>query len=107
MNSRGSEPKPPKRVLKRRRRKEQRRARDINHCVSKRIVSEAERTGRGIALEDLKGIRTRVRHRKPQRAAFHSWAFAQLASFLCYKARGRPGSRPGSGRKLGPPGPRS
>ncbi|WP_165966487.1 RNA-guided endonuclease TnpB family protein [Actinomadura sp. 7K507] len=76
-----------KRVLKRRRRKERRRATDVNHCVSKRIVAEAERTGYGIALEELTGIRSRVRHRKPQRAAFHSWAFAQLASFICYKAR--------------------
>jgi putative transposase len=76
-----------KRVLKRQRRKERRRVSDVNHCVSKRIVAEAERTGYGIALEDLTGIRTRVRHRKPQRAAFHSWAFAQLASFICYKAR--------------------
>ncbi|TDC96559.1 RNA-guided endonuclease TnpB family protein [Actinomadura sp. 7K507] len=76
-----------KRVLKRQRRRERRRATDINHCVSKRIVAEAERTGYGIALEDLTGIRSRVRHRKPQRAAFHSWAFAQLASFIRYKAR--------------------
>ncbi|TDC83951.1 RNA-guided endonuclease TnpB family protein [Actinomadura sp. 7K507] len=75
-----------KRVLKRQRRRERRRATDVNHCVSKRIVAEAERTGYGIALEDLTGIRSRVRHRRPQRAAFHSWAFAQLASFICYKA---------------------
>ncbi|REE98028.1 RNA-guided endonuclease InsQ/TnpB family protein [Thermomonospora umbrina] len=76
-----------KRVLKRQRRREQRRARDVNHCVSKRIVAEAERTGRGIALEDLTGIRDRVRHRRPQRAAFHSWAFHQLGNFITYKAR--------------------
>ncbi|WP_348638559.1 RNA-guided endonuclease InsQ/TnpB family protein [Actinomadura madurae] len=76
-----------KRVLKRQRRRERRRATDINHCISKRIVAEAERTGYGIALEELTGIRSRVRHRQPQRAAFHSWAFAQLASFISYKAR--------------------
>jgi hypothetical protein len=50
-----------KRVLKRQRRKESRRARDANHVISKRIVTEAERTGRGISLEDLRGIRERVR----------------------------------------------
>ena len=76
-----------KRVLKRQRRKEQRRARDINHCIAKRIVTEAERTGRGIALEDLTGIRARVRHRKPQRVMMSSWAFAQLGSFISYKAQ--------------------
>ena len=50
-------------------------------------MTEAERTGRGISLEDLTGIRERVRHRKPQRVALHSWAFAQLADFIVYKAR--------------------
>lgn len=76
-----------KRRARRRRRKEARRARDINHKIAKRIVAEAERTGRGIALEDLTGIRERVRLRKSQRATFHSWAFAQLGEFIAYKAR--------------------
>ncbi|MFC9270379.1 RNA-guided endonuclease InsQ/TnpB family protein [Streptomyces zhihengii] len=76
-----------KRLLKKRSRKESRRTRDINHCISKTIVTEAKRTGRGIALEDLTGIRARVRHRKPQRVTLHSWAFAQLGQFLVYKAQ--------------------
>ncbi|EFL27337.1 transposase [Streptomyces himastatinicus ATCC 53653] len=54
-----------RRRLKKRRRKEARRARDINHKIAKHVVAEAERTGRGIALEDLTGIRERVRLRKP------------------------------------------
>ncbi|MFD8814680.1 RNA-guided endonuclease InsQ/TnpB family protein [Streptomyces sp. NPDC059627] len=76
-----------KRRLKKRRRKEARRARDINHKIAKHVVAEAERTGRGIALEDLTGIRERVRLRKPQRATHSSWAFAQLGAFIEYKAR--------------------
>ncbi|MEU2601222.1 transposase [Streptomyces hirsutus] len=76
-----------RRRLKRRRRKEARRARDINHKIAKHVVAEAERTGRGIALEDLGGIRERVRLRKPQRATLHSWAFHQLGVFIAYKAR--------------------
>jgi IS605 OrfB family transposase len=76
-----------KRRLRKRRRKEARRARDINHKIAKHVVAEAERTGRGIALEDLTGIRGRVRLRKPQRATHSSWAFAQLGSFIGYKAR--------------------
>ncbi|MGW0881073.1 RNA-guided endonuclease InsQ/TnpB family protein [Streptomyces sp. NPDC002671] len=76
-----------KRRLKKRRRKEARRARDINHKIAKHVVAEAERTGRGIALEDLMGIRERVRLRKPQRAAHSSWSFAQLGAFIAYKAR--------------------
>ncbi|AJC58282.1 RNA-guided endonuclease TnpB family protein [Streptomyces sp. 769] len=75
------------RRLKKRRRKETRRAKDINHKIAKHLVAEAERTGRGIALEDLTGIRERVRLRKPQRAIHSSWSFAQLGAFIAYKAR--------------------
>ena len=38
-------------------------------------------------VEELKGIRTRVRARKPQRATLASWSFAQLRSFVGYKAK--------------------
>ena len=76
-----------KRVLKRRSRKEQRFATDANYRIAKTIVSTAERTGRGIALEDLSGIRDRVRLRKHQRTTLHSWAFHQLGQFIAYKAK--------------------
>ncbi|MGN9845684.1 RNA-guided endonuclease InsQ/TnpB family protein [Nonomuraea sp. H19] len=75
-----------KRLLKRRRRKEARFAADVNHRIAKQVVTEAERTGRGIALEDLQGIRDRVRLRKPQRVTLHSWSFHQLGAFIGYKA---------------------
>ncbi|MFI6736298.1 RNA-guided endonuclease InsQ/TnpB family protein [Nonomuraea sp. NPDC050451] len=75
-----------KRLLKRRRRKEARLAADVNHTIAKRIVTEAERTGQGIALEDLSGICDRVRLRKPQRVMLCSWSFRQLGSFIAYKA---------------------
>ncbi|MFE0130352.1 RNA-guided endonuclease InsQ/TnpB family protein [Streptomyces sp. NPDC059037] len=76
-----------RRRAKKRRRKEARRAKDINHKIAKHVVAEAERTGRGIALEDLTGIRERARLRKPQRATHSTWAFAQLGQFIAYKAR--------------------
>jgi len=76
-----------RRLLKKRRRVETGFAADINHQISKCTVAEAERTGYGIAVEQLTGIRDRVRPRKPQRATLHSWAFAQLGSFLAYKAK--------------------
>lgn len=75
-----------KRRLKSRRRKEARHASHINHTIAKRIVAEAERTGRGIAVEDLTGIRDRARLRKPQRTQLHTWAFHQLGQHLTYKA---------------------
>ncbi|MFE9046505.1 RNA-guided endonuclease InsQ/TnpB family protein [Streptomyces sp. NPDC007818] len=76
-----------KRLLKKRSRKEARHTANINHTVSKTIVATAERTGSGIALEDLTGIRSRVRLRKDQRTSLHSWSFHQLGAFLEYKAR--------------------
>ena len=76
-----------KRLLKKRRRKEFRFAKHVNHCISKSLVAKAKGTNRGIALENLKGIRSRIRLRKPQRRILHSWAFSQLRLFIEYKAR--------------------
>ena len=61
---------------------------DVNHTISKRLVAEAERTKRAIALENLKGIRQRTRVKgREQRARHSNWAFAQLRQFVEYKAR--------------------
>lgn len=76
-----------KRLLKKRSLKESRFARDTNHVISKRIVSLAKRTSRGIAIEDLNGIRKRIRARRAERTTLHSWAFAELGEFLTYKAK--------------------
>ncbi len=60
-----------------------------NHRISKTIVSLAKGTNRGIALENLKGIRTRIekRFRKNQRAKVSGWSFNQLKEMLAYKAK--------------------
>jgi IS605 OrfB family transposase len=76
-----------RRLLARRNKKETRHAANVNHRIAKTIVTEAVRTGRGIAVENLTGIRDRVRLRKPQRVTLSSWSFHQLGSFLTYKAR--------------------
>ncbi|MFJ9909436.1 RNA-guided endonuclease InsQ/TnpB family protein [Streptomyces sp. NPDC101152] len=76
-----------KRRLKERSRREARHVKNTNHIIAKTIVTEAERTSAGISLEELRGIRQRVRLRKPQRVALHSWAFAQLTDFIVYKAK--------------------
>jgi IS605 OrfB family transposase len=75
-----------RRLYRRRRRKERCFATHINHCLAKEIVARAKDTRRAIALEDLSGIRDRVTVRRSQRATFSSWAFAQLRSFIAYKA---------------------
>lgn len=61
--------------------------RHTNHVISKSLVLDAERTDRGLALEDLKGIRSRVTARRSQRERLGNWGFAQLRSFVAYKAR--------------------
>lgn len=75
-----------KRHLRKLRLKERRFHAHTNHVISKKIVRKAEDTGRGIAVEDLRGIRERVTVRKAQRSALHSWSFFQLRAFLSYKA---------------------
>jgi IS605 OrfB family transposase len=76
-----------KRKLKARARREARTVAHVNHMIAKTLVAEAERTGRGIALEDLKGIRDRVRLPAAQRGELNSWSFHQLQAFIKYKAR--------------------
>ncbi len=77
-----------KRHLKKLSGKEARFRKNTNHVISKRIVQKAKQNHQGIAIEDLRHIRTRTeaRLRKSQRSRHSSWAFAQLRSFLSYKA---------------------
>lgn len=67
--------------------KENRFAKDVNHQISKTIVNKAKDTGRAIAIEELGGIRDRVTVRRSQRAQLHSWSFAQIRSYIEYKAK--------------------
>lgn len=59
---------------------------DVNHCVSKQIVARAATTNRAISLEDLNGIRSRVKASRDQRRVLHGWSFRQLRAFITYKA---------------------
>jgi putative transposase len=77
-----------KRRLKRNSGKERRFQKDINHQISKRLVTKAAESCKALALEDLTHIRKRteatVRHE--QRRRHSAWAFAQLRMFVQYKA---------------------
>jgi len=79
-----------KRLLKKRSGREKRFVKDVNHCLSKAIVSTAQGTAHGVALEDLKGIRERINAQrtviKRHRRVLHSWSFFQLRAFIAYKA---------------------
>lgn len=76
-----------KRLLKKRSKKETRFVRDVNHVISKKIVELAKHTERGIAFENLKGIRDRARSNKATRTELNNWAFAQLFAYVTYKAK--------------------
>lgn len=79
-----------KRHLKKLAGKQARFQKDTNHVISKRIVECAEHTNRGIAVENLTGIRSRTRVEGTDNRARHSnWAFAQLKAFIAYKSKRR------------------
>jgi IS605 OrfB family transposase len=76
-----------RRRLKKLRCKESRFISSVNHGVSKAIVAFAEGTEKGVALEELTGIRSRITARKAkQKFVQASWSFAQLREFISYKA---------------------
>src|SRR5215475_14077046 len=58
---------------------------NTNHTIAKKIVAKATDTGRGVAIEDLEGIRNRTRFRKKQRDRMSKWAFAELRGDIEYK----------------------
>jgi putative transposase len=78
-----------KKKLRRMAGKEARFRKHENHRISKAIVESAKGTGRGIALEDLEGIRDRTTARGGDaRNRLSGWSFHQLRGFISYKAAG-------------------
>jgi IS605 OrfB family transposase len=59
---------------------------DVNHTIAKRLVERAQRSAAAIGLEDLTGIRQRVKARAQQRPRHANWGFFQLRQFVTYKA---------------------
>jgi putative transposase len=59
----------------------------VNHTISKQIVQLAKSEGKGIAIEDLKGIRFSANKKgKKFRTKVGKWSFDQLRQFLTYKS---------------------
>ena len=67
-------------------RRQSRFVRDTNHRISKHLVSKAVQERKALALETLSGIRERANGSRHLRWLLGNWAFAQLGSFLRYKA---------------------
>jgi len=77
-----------KRHLKRLSEREKRWANTTLHQVSRQFVNSLH-DGDVVAIEDLNGIKDRVKLRKSQRVGLHSWAFRKLQSYIRYKALDR------------------
>lgn len=76
-----------KKLLKRLSGKERRFVSITNHTISKRIVEKAAVEGKGIAIEDLTGIRKTAKSKsKQQKTELNRWTFYQLRQFLTYKS---------------------
>ncbi|HKQ05820.1 MAG TPA: transposase [Blastocatellia bacterium] len=76
-----------KRRLKQLSGKQSRYQRDVNHRISKELVSKAKDTKRAIVVEELTHIRQRTTVRHKDRAKHSNWTFSQLRAFVTYKAR--------------------
>lgn len=77
-----------KKLLKRLSGKEKTTATIQNHTISKKLVNEAKRNGKGISVEDLTNIRfTSKRRNKQFKIKLGRWNFSQLRSFIEYKCK--------------------
>lgn len=76
-----------KKLLKRLSGRERTTASIINHTIAKEIVQIAKEEGKGIAIEDLKGIRfSSLKKGKKFRTRIGKWSFNQLRQYISYKA---------------------
>jgi len=79
-----------KRHLRHLRHKQARFRRDCDHALSKQLAQSAA-PGGTLILENLTDMRQRIRAKRQTQTKrrLHSWSFAQLTSFLTYKAEER------------------
>jgi IS605 OrfB family transposase len=76
-----------KKLLKRLSGKEKRFVSINNHTISKQIVARAKNEGKGIAIENLSGIRKTAKLKsKAQNTELNRWSFHQLRQHLTYKS---------------------
>lgn len=67
--------------------KEQNYVKDINHKISRKIVDIASKYSNSvIVVENLKGIRKKIRYTKKLNRKLHGWSFRQLQDYIEYKA---------------------
>jgi putative transposase len=74
-------------LVKKIKNRESRIVRNINHQISKKLVSEAQKNKAVIVLEGLKDIRRTAKTRRKQRYSLNSWSFYQLQNMIEYKSK--------------------
>jgi putative transposase len=79
-------PKTALRLLKKYSGREGRRTRDLCHKISREVVDFSKEHNMGIIMEDLKGIRRRIRYGRRLNRRLHAWNFRKLQSYIEYKA---------------------
>lgn len=75
-----------KRLLKRLSGRERRFVSISNHTISKQIVAKAKEENKGIAIEDLTGIRKAKTKSKAHKTELNRWSFFQLRQYITYKS---------------------
>jgi putative transposase len=80
-------PKTTQRLLKKYSGREERKARDLCHKISREIVDFAKQHGFGMVMEDLKGIRKHISKGRMLNRRLHSWNFRKLQFYIEYKAK--------------------
>jgi len=76
-----------KQKLKQIKRKEANVIRDLNHKISRKIVSIARQNKVGIKMEDLTQIRETTKSSRSFKYSLNSWGFYQLQQMIEYKSR--------------------
>jgi len=80
-------PKTAQKLMKKYSDREKNRTRDLCHKISKRILDIAKQHNLGILMENLKGIRKRIRYGRQMNRRLHNWNFRMLQFYIEYKAR--------------------
>jgi putative transposase len=80
-------PRAAQKLMKKYSNREKRRTRDLCHKISKKIVNFAKQHNLGILMDDLKGIRKRIRYGRQMNRRLHSWNFRMLQFYIDYKAK--------------------
>jgi len=75
------------RLMKKYSGREKRKIHDLCHKVAKMIVDFAKKHNLGIIMENLKGIRNRIKHGRNLNRRLHSWNFRKMQFFIEYKAK--------------------